>query len=1119
MYKKYTIKIGIDGILCRKIWLIMRLTTAFLIVSLTHVSALTSAQKITIRRQQASLESLLKEIRKQSGYDLFYDGRIIPKNQKRSIDLSNVSVSEALETVLKGLPLAYTVHANTVVLRQKLPANSPETEMFIPIQGIVRDSTGQRIAGVSILNRNTGQSGATDAEGKFNLNASIGDILVFSFVGYVRQEHKVESAEMLQIVLQQEEMKMDQVVVTALGIRQSVKALTYNVQEFKGEEITRNKDANFVNSLTGKIAGVTINSSSSGIGGATRVVMRGTKSIAGNNNALYVIDGIPIPNNNGGGTNGPFEGVVSGEGISSFNPEDIESITALTGPSSTALYGNQGANGVLLVNTKKGTRGDTEGLFGNIRVNVSHSSDFFTPFVMPRFQNTYGQSNPQEYASWGTKLPQPSDYRPRDFFQTGYNISNGASIAGGTERSQTLFSVGTNNAEGIIRNNTFDRYNFYLRHNAQLSDRLTADFSGMYVRLKDNNMVAQGQYQNPIVPVYLFPPGDDFKKYQVYSRYDPNRLISTQFWPYQDQGLGMQNPYWITDAQSRVSNTDRYMMSVTANYKVTNWLDVTGRVRIDNSVLESETKRPAGTWGLFASEFGYYQTGKTTNKNTYLDLIASMKHNFADNRFSLRANVGGSYQKDRMDGLGAGGNLLRLANFYSVQENTDNPATQSYSATELQSVFATTQLGYQNWLFMDLTGRYEWPSQLPSGFATTSSYFYPSIGISGVISDKWNISKAAISFAKLRFSYAEVGNPPRFGVANPVFSLVDDSFRPAPFADYRPERTKSYEAGMELRFLHDRLSLNATVYQSNTTNQLLEQPLLGSSIYTVFFYNAGDIRNRGIEASLSHRGKFGALDWTSGLVFSLNRNRVMRLSEGFINPATGEPYENEQRRVGGLGDFENVLTVGGSMADFYVSQVLREDNQGNLWVNPGDGSIGRTTIPRRYVGRAMPDYTLGWNNQFSYKGVDLSFLIDARVGGIGVSYTQSIMDAFGVSEQSALDRDNGGVMVYGSKYPNVQGYYNMLGNGASGMAAYYIYSATNVRLREVALGYNLPAKWFGPKAPNIRVALTGRNVFMFYNKSPFDPESTSSTGTYDQGIDYFRQPSYRSFGFSVRAQF
>ncbi|ULT25192.1 TonB-dependent receptor plug domain-containing protein [Sphingobacterium sp. E70] len=501
----------------------------------------------------------------------------------------------------------------------------------------------------------------------------------------MRQEHKVESAEMLQIVLQQEEMKMDQVVVTALGIRQSVKALTYNVQEFKGEEITRNKDANFVNSLTGKIAGVTINSSSSGIGGATRVVMRGTKSIAGNNNALYVIDGIPIPNNNGGGTNGPFEGVVSGEGISSFNPEDIESITALTGPSATALYGNQGANGVLLVNTKKGTRGDTEGLFGNIRVNVSHSSDFFTPFVMPRFQNTYGQSNPQEYASWEQSCLNLRT-TGRGTFPDGLQHQQWSKYSWWYGKKPDTFSVGTNNAEGIIRNNTFDRYNFYLRHNAQLSDRLTADFSGMYVRLKDNNMVAQGQYQNPIVPVYLFPPGDDFKKYQVYSRYDPNRLIATQFWPYQDQGLGMQNPYWITDAQSRVSNTDRYMMSVTANYKVTNWLDVTGRVRIDNSVLESETKRPAGTWGLFASEFGYYQTGKTTNKNTYLDLIASMKHNFADNRFSLRANLGGSYQKDRMDGLGAGGNLLRLANFYSVQENTDNPATQSYSATELQSV-------------------------------------------------------------------------------------------------------------------------------------------------------------------------------------------------------------------------------------------------------------------------------------------------------------------------------------------------------------------------------------------------------------------------------------------------
>ncbi|TDS17578.1 SusC/RagA family TonB-linked outer membrane protein [Sphingobacterium paludis] len=1111
MYKKYSIITGVGGTLCLKILLTMRITMAMFILAMMPLAANSKEQQITINQQHVSLESVLKEIRKQSGYDLIYDGKAIPKHKKINVAFTNATVNEALEKTLKQLPIHYDINDHSITIRYK-KGKEQVADVLIRIRGTVTDTLGQAIMGVSIVNKESNVSTSSNAQGAFELDADEGDILLFTSIGYQRQEVRVGREQQLRIVLKQEETAMEQVVVTALGIRQSVRALTYNVQGFKAEEVTRNKDANFVNALTGKIAGVTINASSSGVGGATRVVMRGTKSIAGNNNALYVIDGIPIPNNNGGQSEGPFAGPVSGEGIASFNPEDIETITALTGPSATALYGNQGANGVLLVTTKKGK-------VGKIRINLSHSSDFFSPFVMPRFQNTYGQANRDEYASWGPKLAEPSSYRPRDFFQTGFNVFNSVSVSGGTEKSQTLFSAGSNNAEGIIRNNTFNRYNFALRHNTQLTERLTADFSAMYVKLNDNNMVAQGQYHNPIVPIYLFPPGDNFNTYKVYSRYNPGRLLNTQFWPYRDQGLSMQNPYWITDAQQAGNNIDRYMMSVTTNYKVFDWLDVTGRVRIDNSLTQSETIRPASTSGLFASDFGFYSTNKTSNKNTYLDLIANIRKNISD-RISFRANVGGSYQHDAMDGLGAGGNLTTLANYYSVQENTSNPPTQTYLRTELQSVFATAHFGYDNWLFMDLTGRYEWPSQLPPGVATTSSYFYPSVGVSGVLSDKWNVSPDVISFAKVRFSYAEVGNPPRFGIANAVYQTIDTRFRPAPFPDYLPERTRSYEAGIELRFLRDRLSLNATVYQSNTTDQLLQQPTIASGIFTDFFYNAGDIRNRGVEATLSHQGEFGKLNWTSGLVFSLNRNRIMRLSDGFLNPATGEPYVNEQRLVSGLGDFQNVLTVGGTMADFYISRVLREDNQGNLWINPVDGSIGQTTLlDRRYIGRGIPDFTFGWNNQFSYKGIDLSFLIDARVGGVGVSYTQAIMDGFGVSEQSAIDRDNGGVMVYGTRYPNVQGYYNLLGMGADGMAGYYIYSATNVRLREAAIGYTIPRKWLNDKGPELRVSVTGRNLFMFYNKSPFDPETTASTGTYGQGIDYFRQPSYRTFGFSIRAQF
>jgi len=1114
MYKKYTGKTGIDERLCRKIWLIMRLTIILLITSFMQVSAVTMAQRITLHQRNASLESVLKEIRKQSGYDLFYDGKIFSKSQKVDVSMSNATMVEALEMVLRGLPLTYRIHDNMVVLHRKQISNLPKVIIFIPVQGRVRDSAGQSIVGVSVLNRTTGLSTSTDAEGRFQLDAKVGDVLVFSSVGYVRQELHVGAETDLQIVLKQEETAMDAVVVTALGIRQSVKALTYNVQEFKGEEVTRNKDANFVNSLTGKIAGVTINASSSGIGGATRVVMRGTTSISGNNNALYVVDGIPIPNANGGaGSTGPFAAVVSGEGISSFNPEDIESITALTGPSSTALYGNQGANGVILVNTKKGTQ-------GKLRISLSHSSDFFSPFVMPRFQNTYGQESALEMSSWGPRLATPSSYRPRDFFETGNNVFNTISLAGGNEKSQTLFSVGTNNANGIIPNNTFNRYNFYLRNTTKLTDRLTVDFSAMYVKLNDNNMVAQGQYHNPILPVYLFPPGDDFEKYKVYSRYDPNRKIPLQFWPFQTQGLGMENPYWTTLAQTNSNDIDRYMFSTVAKYELTDWLNITGRVRMDNSNGRAESRYPAGTDQLYisAANFGLYAMNNTVAKNTYLDLIASAKHSITD-RISFNANLGGSYADDKLDGVRVGGPLTRLANFYSIAENTANIPTQSYAHTQLQSTFATAEFDYDKWLFLNATGRYDWPSQLPRGFASMTSYFYPSIGVAAVLSDVIDMPRDILSFAKVRASYAEVGAPPLAGVANPTYSLINpDAFRPRPFVDYQPERTRSYEVGAELRFLDNKLSLNMTLYKSNTTNQLLSVPNPAGSLYTIDYYNAGNIENRGIEASLGYTSTFGALRWSSNAVFTLNRNKVNRLAEGYTNPSTGEVFGADSLRFATVGnDLVNILTVGGTMADLYVTRRLQEDNQGNLYVN--NGNINSMQIPASYIGNTLPNYTIGWRNNLSYKNFDLAFLIDARVGGIGISYTQAVMDAFGVSEESAIARDNDGVTVYGKKYGDVRQYYNTIGGasgGEVGMAAYYVYDATNVRLREASLGYSIPGKWLGSKISDVKLAITGRNLFMFYNKSPFDPESTSSTGTYYQGIDYFRQPSYRSFGFSVK---
>ncbi|MGC4037566.1 MAG: TonB-dependent receptor plug domain-containing protein [Chitinophagaceae bacterium] len=509
---------------------------------------------ITYSAKSVSLQKLFAVMEDQTNYLFFYDNTALKQTKPVSVDFKDVPLVKALEEVMIGQPVNYKIIGNTISIvarEKKMMTTFKQPEVAIPekqpitIKGTVADSTGKPLAGASVSLKIKGRTlisrGVfTDADGRFSIEADPGDVLVVTYVGYALQEITVTDGATIAVKLRPKSKEIDQVVVTALGIRKATRALTYNVQEVKAEEITRNKDAsNFVNALAGKIAGVSINSSSSGIGGATRVVMRGTKSITGNNNVLYVVDGMPMPNSNGGqNSTGAFSGTVTSEGIASVNPEDIESISALTGPSATALYGNQGANGVVVVTTKKGSS-------GKLRISLSHSSDFFTPFVMPDFQNTYGQADPLQMQSWGNKLSIPSTYNPKDFFQMGTNIFNSVNFSGGTEKNQTFFSIGTDNANGIIPQNKYNRYNFYLRQTSQLTNNLSVDFSGMYVLSDNKNMIAQGQYHNPLLGAYLLPPGDDINKYRTYEHYDPNREIPVQFWPYGSQGLGIENPYWI----------------------------------------------------------------------------------------------------------------------------------------------------------------------------------------------------------------------------------------------------------------------------------------------------------------------------------------------------------------------------------------------------------------------------------------------------------------------------------------------------------------------------------------------------------------------------------------------
>ena len=492
--------------------------------------------KITIKKNEITLREALTEVEKQSKMSVAYNESQLGGSKRISLNVSELPLEQALKVILKGTGFSYKLKDSYIMIIPEKKEESVSKE----IQGRVVDEQGEALIGVNV-SINGGSGGTiTNLNGDFTIRVTKNDFLKVSYIGYTTQMVKISDKTVYNITMASDTKALDEVVVTALGIKREAKALTYNVQEIKAAGITKVKDANFINSLSGKVAGVTINQSSSGTGGSSRVVMRGTKSLFGENNALYVLDGIPMQGLRTKQSDNFYESVevADGDGISNINPEDIESMSILTGASAASLYGNRGANGVILITTKKGA-------IGKPRISYSNSTSFSRPFITPEFQNTYGRKE-GEFKSWGDKLEKPSDYNPLDFFQTGFNTMNSIAVSTGTETNQTHISFGSVNSEGVIDNNKYNRYNFTFRNSWDIvKDVLSMDMGLFYIKQNNQNSNGQGMYYNPLVPVYLFPPSDDMNKYVVYERYDADRNFKTQYWPYKNQGLGMQNPYWI----------------------------------------------------------------------------------------------------------------------------------------------------------------------------------------------------------------------------------------------------------------------------------------------------------------------------------------------------------------------------------------------------------------------------------------------------------------------------------------------------------------------------------------------------------------------------------------------
>ena len=1080
---------------------------SILIICLLLVGSAIYAQnssKITIKRKNISLQEALAEVRKLTHMSISYNDSQLPVN-RISLDIEKQPLEKALKVIIKGTGFTYLIKDNYIMI---VPEQNIKKAKSRNISGNVVDAKGEPLIGVTVIEKGTTNGAVTDLDGNYKITTKTATpVLVFSYVGYQTKEtHATEN--IVNIVLEDGAQELGEVVVTALGIKRSEKALSYNVQKVGNDAVTTVKSANFMNSLSGKVAGVNINASSAGMGGAARVVMRGPKSISQSNQALYVIDGIPVTGRSQGELKGDammYANQPGTESIADVNPEDIESISVLSGPAAAALYGSAAAQGVVMITTKKGQE-------GKVSVTISNSSQFANPFVMPKFQDQY-VNRPGEIKTWGDKATSEfGTYEPADFFNTGTNIQNNISLTAGTSKNQTYLSVGTTNAQGIIPNNSYDRYNFTFRNTTSfLNDKMTCDFNFNYIREKDKNLMAQGQWFNPLTSLYLFPRGESFDAIRTFEVYDPVRKIYVQNWNYGD-ALKMQNPYWVANRMNRTNDRNRYMVSASLKYEILDWLNVTGRLRWDDAATKQEDKRYASTLKLFApSDYGFYGYDKINDQTLYGDLMLNINKTLGEN-FSISSNMGASFSRLKYDVTGFQGGLKAPSNVftpnaidYGNATNDNRPIFESYKHY-INSMFISAELGYRSMLYLTLTGRNDWDSAL-HGTAQTS-FFYPSVGVSAVISEMAKMPQM-INYLKVRASWASVGSAiePNLSSAwryeyNPALGTYKTVTYKFPKKFY-PERTDSWEAGVTARLFGNALSVDLTVYQSNTRKQtLLRDVTSGAAGFNKEYIQTGNIRNRGLELSVGYTKSWADFTWSSSLAYSMNRNKIVELLE---NP-------NEVVRQAGLSGCGVVLKKGGGMGDIYTYTDFKRDAEGNIALD-SNGNVMQTNLSNpQYRGSVLPKGNLGFSNDFSWKGVNLGFVLTARLGGICMSQTQAILDEYGVSAVSAEARNNGGIAVNTGKI-SAEGYYAVVG-GDNPIWSEYIYSATNVRLQEAHISYTLPRKWL--KSKELTLGVTANNLFMIYRKAPFDPESTASTGTYYQGFDYFMQPSLRTLGFNIK---
>lgn len=1089
------------------------------------------------------------------------------------------------------------------------------------LKGRVIDATGEPAVGAYVIVVGTSTGTTTELNGSFTLkNVKPGASIKVSLIGYKSQTVKWDGSSELNFTLEEETSNLNEVVVTAMGITRKASSLTYSTQMLRSDELMKVQDPNLVNSIEGKISGVTITPSAGGAGGASKITLRGNKSIQGNNAPLIVVDGVPMTNNVRGQANQAYNLTYSSvaEGsdpLSMINPDDIESMNILKGANAAALYGSAAANGVVMITTKKGKE-------GKLDVNFTSNVTFENPLLTPRLQNAYGAevtSGGLTLDSWGAKLPGGGAYTAsvnaaptiggtRDihlrnsanddianFFRTGLTANNSVSLSGGTEKIKTYFSVANSHSNGMLESNNYNRNTLSFRQSYNFWNRVNIDVNANYVQTKTNNRIGGGTVGNPLYDLYTMPRNVDLAYYRnhvstlgnwqsaerSYFKADPvtgayketsgRSQLSGPLQEWAFQTAEKNNPYWLLNKNNSVSQDDRFYGNLQGRFDIYDGLAFQARVSIDHSRYSAEGKTYASTWGPQAmNDFGTYYLSNNRTNEIYTDYLLSYNKQIQDWSVSTTAGwVGHVIESTNVNTYTNASfdtsqsyilkELPTVINRFDPSSGGAGGTTKTTSSNWDKAALFTAQVGWKDMVYVDGSYRRDWYRTFRqfSALGTPDNYGYFGFGANAILSSLFNWKD---EYVKYRVSYSEVGN----SIPNVLFNSVtiDPRTGAASVLGYNnfwpiPEKTRSFETGVETQFFNNRLNVDLTYYNAAMHNSYLTIAASNGKSQPV---NSGIIRNQGIEATVGYdwNNLIPGLRWKTSVNVSYNHNRVEKtyVEDGHnkemaltvaggkvqVNYKVGRPYGemyvNDYTRWrddvyrdenGGLNS-EGRGKLIHKAGDIYINDQGQPsfdgkkryvNSAGNVRVDKGGERFGLN------VGNMNSNVQLSWSNTFFYKNFSLYFLVNGRIGGKVVSLTEGYLDRLGVSERTgearrhaeatglkAADGSWGLAINEGRDIVNGRKYYEAVGSSS---AIDYIYDATNFRLRELSLGYN----WRNllGEGKNLSVSVIARNLFFIYKKAPVDPDISLSTANGLGGFEIFNLPSARSFGVNVKLNF